>query len=435
MIPASVEHPNAHRPNANRAVPGPEDITRVVLDNGLVVLVRENHAAPVAVIEGLLPAGSIHDPAARAGLASFVASMTLRGSQRYSFDQFNEIIEGVGANLSVSAGDHTTDFGATSLAEDFPTMVQVLGDTLRRPLFPPEHITRVRSQKLVRIQERDQDTQQVAGLRFYESLYGDHPYGRATSGYSETVSAIRRDELVDFHASRYTPNGAVIVVAGDVHTATAIDLIRAQFEDWRGPLADQSVPPVPAQEGITRLFYPLPGKYQSDVVLGCQAVARSHPDYYAVRVANTILGRFGMMGRLGEEIREEQGLAYYAYSNQDANVAAGAWLAIAGVNPANVDRTLAAILVEFARLGDEPAPEEELADSQAFMTGVLPLTLETNEGVATTLLNMEWQGLGLDFIRRYDDIIYSVSAADVQRVAAAYLRADRYTAVVAGSNN
>jgi zinc protease len=422
-----------------RSVPGPEDITRVVLDNGIVVLVRENHAAPVVVVEGLLPTGSIHDPAGKTGLAGFVASMLMRGSERYSFDEFNEIIEGVGANLSVSASDHTTDFGSTSLAEDFPTMVEVLADTLHRPLFPPEHITRVRSQKLVRIQERDQDTQQVANLRFYETIYGDHPYGRPTSGYAETVSAIQREDLLAFHAGHYAPQGAVIVVSGDVETEAAIDLIRAQFEDWRGDAAgstaEQPVEPVKTAGGVNRLFYPLPGKYQSDIVIGCPAVARSHPDYYAVRVANTVLGRFGMMGRLGEKIREEQGLAYYAFSSQDANLAAGVWLAAAGVNPENVDVAVESILSEFARLGEEPPSEEELSDSQAFMTGVLPLTLETNEGVANTLLNMEWYGLGLDYIERYNDLIYGVSPADVQRVAAAYLRSDRYAAVVAGPPN
>lgn len=421
-----------------RSVPGPEDITRVVLDNGMVVLVRENHAAPVVVVEGLLPTGSVHDPAGKTGLAGFVASMLMRGSERYSFDEFNEIIEGVGANLSVSASDHTTDFGATSLAEDFSTMVEVLADTLRRPLFPAEHMARVRSQKLVRIQEREQDTQQVANLRFYETIYGDHPYGRPTSGYAETVSAIQREDLLDFHAGHYAPQGAVIVVTGDVSTEAAIDLIRAQFEDWRadaaGSAAVQQVAPAKA-DGVNRLFYPLPGKYQSDIVIGCPAVARSHPDYYAVRVANTVLGRFGMMGRLGEKIREEQGLAYYAFSSQDANLAAGVWLASAGVSPENVDVAVESILSEFARLGEEAPSDEELSDSQAFMTGVLPLTLETNEGVANTLLNMEWYGLGLDYIERYNDLIYGVSPADVQRVAATYLRSGRYTAVVAGPPN
>ncbi len=414
------------------AVPNPENITRIVLDNGMIVLLRENHAAPVVVIEGCLPAGSIHDPAHQTGLSSFVASMLNRGSAHYDFDTFNETIENVGASVTVNADEHHTNFGTTSLTEDFPKLVEVLADILRRPTFPAEHVARVRSQWLVQIQERDQDTQQVANMRFYEAIYRDHPYGLAASGYAETVSAIQREDLVNFHQQRFTPQGAIVVVVGDIQAAAVVDLIRAHFDDWRGPVADQTVPAVQPIQEVQRLIYPLPGKVQSDIVIGCQAVARHHPDYYAVRVANTILGHFGMMGRLGEKVREQQGLAYYAYSNQDANQAAGVWLAAAGVNPAHVDLAVGSILAEFERLGREPVSAEELADSQAYMTGVLPLALETNEGVASTLLNMEWHGLGLDYLQRYNDLIYQIAPADIQRVASAYLRADAYTVVVAG---
>jgi zinc protease len=176
----------------------------------------------------------------------------------------------------------------------------------------------------------------------------------------------------------------------------------------------------------------MPGKVQSDLVIGCPAIPRLHPDYYAVRVANTILGVFGMMGRLGEQVREEQGLAYYCYSSQDAERFAGVWLAEAGVNPDNVSQTIDSILAEFDRLGSEFVSAEELADSQAYMTGVLPLALETNGGVAARLLDIEWYGLGLDYLRRYKELIYSVTPADIQRVASQYLRKDNYALVVAG---
>jgi zinc protease len=167
-------------------------------------------------------------------------------------------------------------------------------------------------------------------------------------------------------------------------------------------------------------------------MIGCLAVARQDPDYYAARVANTVLGQFGMMGRLGEQVREQQGLAYYCGSSLDAELVSGVWYASAGVNPENVDQAVESILAEFARLGDELVAAEELADSQAYMTGVLPLTLETNEGVASTLINMERHGLGLDYLQRYNSLIYGVTPADVQRVAHRYLRPDNYTLVVAG---
>jgi zinc protease len=418
------------------AMPGPEAFRRVVLDNGLVVLVRENHAAPVVVIDGYLPAGAVQDPDDKTGLASFVAGMVTRGSAHFDFDTFNETVEGVGANLTVNADDHTTGFGATSLSEDFPTMLALLADVLRRPTFPVEQLVRFRSQHLVQLQERDQDTQQVANLRFYEALYPNHPYGRPNLGYSETVRTIQRDDLLAFHADHYTPNGALVVVAGDVDSAAAVALVERHFGDWRGgrPLGpvDQAVPPVPVLDQVKRAVYPLADKIQADIVLGCQAVARLDPDFYAVRVANTILGRFGMMGRLGERVREEQGLAYYVYSSQDAGPTTGVWLAAAGVNPVNVEKTVEGVLAEFGRLRDDAVPEEELADSQAYMTGVLPLTLETNEGVASTLVNMEYYGLGLDYLQRYNHLVYGITAADVQRVARRYLRPDAYALVVAG---
>jgi zinc protease len=416
------------------ALPNSSDITRIVLSNGMCLLVRENHAAPVVVVDGYIPTGSIHDPQGREGLSSFVASMLTRGSEHYTFDQFNEATEGVGASLSVAGDEHFTSYGITSLSEDSPKMLHILADILRRPTFPAEHVQRVRNQKLVYIQDRDQDTHQLAHLRFYESLYGDHPYGRANSGYQPSISAVERLDLETFHAQHYTPDGAILVVVGDVQTEAVIEQVQALFGDWTGPASDQTVPEVIAPAKLRKVHCPLPGKVQSDIVIGAMAVARHHPDFDAIRVANTILGRFGMMGRLGENIRERQGLAYYAYSSQDAGPLTGTWLASAGVNPANVQVAVDSIINEFSRLGTEPVSEEELDDSQAYLTGVLPLTLATNEGVAATLLNMEWYRLGLDYLLHYRDNIYKITSSDVQRVAARYLNSGNYSLVIAGPN-
>jgi zinc protease len=417
---------------SHSALPGPETVTRTVLDNGLIVLVRENHSAPVAVIDGYLPTGSIHDSNDKIGLASFVSNMLSRGSTRYDFDTFNATIEGVGASMAAGADDHNTSFGATSLSEDFPTMLQVLADMLRRPTFPQTHIQRLRSQKLVQIQERDEDTQEVAALRFFEMLYPNHPYGRSNSGYVETVKAITRADLEAFHAARYSPQGAILVVVGDIETNAAIDSIQHSFGDWQGPAPDQSVPPVPTLSGVRSQKSVIPGKIQSDIYIGGNATPRHHPDYFPVRVANTILGRFGMMGRLGENVREEQGLAYYVYSSQESGPVAGIWYAAAGVNPTNVDQAIHSIQEEFARLAAEPVSAEELADTQAYLTGTLPLQLETNDGVASTLLNIEWNQLGLDYLSRYNDLVNAVTVDDVQRVAQHYLRPDAYVLSIAG---
>ncbi len=417
---------------ANHAFPGPDNVFRTQLSNGITLLVRENHAAPVVVLDGYLSVGSIHESADKAGLASFTASLLTRGSSRYDFDTFNETVEAVGASVSAGAGDHQTSFSTESLAEDFSQMVELLADVLRHPTFPAEQMERMRGQWLVRLQEREQNTRSVASRRFHELLYGDHPYGRPGSGYPETIQSISREDVVAFHRDNYGPQGAIIVVSGDVTTDAVVELITTHLGDWQGTSPAQTLPPVSAQTDIRRESVAMPGKVQSDILIGSLAIARSDPDYFAVQVANSILGQFGMMGRLGEVVREEQGLAYYSYSMLDADIGPGPWLAAAGVNPANVELAVESIRAEFARLGAEPVSDEELSDSKANMTGRLPLALETNDGVTSQLLNMEWYGLGLDYLYRYADNINAITAADVQRVAAKYLRPDAYTLVVAG---
>ena len=428
-----------HADTNGRTTIGPETVHRVQSANGITVLVRPNPSAPVAVLEGCLRAGSVDEAAEKAGLASFTASLVSRGSAHYDFDRYNEAVESVGASISVSGGSHVTSFGSECLVEDFPLIVEILADTLRRPTFPPEHVERVRGQWLVRLQEREQSTRSVSYRRFNEMIYGDHPYGLPTSGYIETIEGISRDDVVDFHRKNYRPNQAIIVVSGDVEPQEAVGLLDCHFGDWEVgemPVAPAaSIPPVAPAEGINRKDVSMPGKVQTDVVIGCLAIARTDPDYYAVQVANNIMGQFGMMGRLGENVRERQGLAYYSYSALDADIGVGPWVAFAGVNPQNVDQAIDSILHEFERMGREPVSDEELSDSVANMTGTLPLRLETNDGVASILLNMEWYGLGLDYLQTYRQRIRAIAKEDVQRVAAEYLRADSYTLVTAGPGN
>jgi zinc protease len=138
------------------------------------------------------------------------------------------------------------------------------------------------------------------------------------------------------------------------------------------------------------------------------------------------------MGRLGDNIRDEQGLAYYAYSHLEAGQGQGSWTAVAGVNPAAVERTLESIVLEVRRLRDEPVPPEELADSQSYLTGSMPLRLETNEGVARTLLDMERYGLGFDYLQRFPGLVNAVTVEDLREIARKYLDPDAYVLAVAG---
>lgn len=417
------------------AIPGPEDISRYVLPNGLVVLIRENHVSPSVVIEGYLPVGSVHEPASLAGLASFVASMLMRGTETRTFAQINEEIEAVGASLSFGSGRHSTGFSGQCLSEDLELLIDILADVLQHPIFPLEHVERVRGQRLTALQERENDTRQMAGLAFREMAYPEgHPYRLAMTGYPETIRAITREHLVDFYWRLYSPRGGAIAVVGAVDTARVVDLLADKLGRWQPTveMATNSVAPVPPPNEVRRKVIVMPGKSQTDLVLGVPGLARDNPDYHAAVLANTVLGVFGMMGRLGENVRERQGLAYYAYSALEVDKGPGPWVAIAGVAPANVDRAIASIEEEIARMGSELVPEEELADSQAFLTGSLPLRLETNDGVAGAILDMEWYGLGLDYLQRYPQLIRSVTPEQIREVVARYLRPDAYALGIAG---
>ncbi len=176
------------------------------------------------------------------------------------------------------------------------------------------------------------------------------------------------------------------------------------------------------------------GKTQSDIVLGSLGPSRYAEDYQSASIANSILGQFGMMGRIGKIVREELGLAYYAYSRIEGGHGPGPWNVAAGVNPANVDLAIDRIQHELRRLVREPVSEDDLADNKSYYTGHLPLQLENNEGIASVILNMESYGLGLDYVQNYRDMIYRLTKEGLLAAAKRYLNPDALVIAVAGPN-
>jgi zinc protease len=236
-----------------------------------------------------------------------------------------------------------------------------------------------------------------------------------------------------FYADGYGPAGMVIVVVGAVETDDVLAQIEMAFGDWEGQTYQREpLPEVPRIDRVRSRTVVIPDKTQSDIVLGYPGPSRLHPDFLDARVCNTILGVFGLMGRLGEKLRDEQGLAYYSYSHLGGGPGPGPWRIVAGVNPVDVDRALASIRAEIRRICEEPVSAEELSDSQAYLTGSMPLQLETNGGVASAILTMERYGLGLDYLQRYRDLINEVTPERVQATAQRWLDPDAYAIAVAG---
>jgi zinc protease len=419
---------------ASGSLPGPANITRHELANGIIVLSRANPTSASVLVSGGLPAGSLYDPDEKLGLAGFTASALMRGTQRHSFSEIYDLLESAGASLGFSGGTHSVSFSGRALAEDLDSLLMLVAEALQQPAFPEEHVERLRAQLLTSLAIRDQDTAEVASLIFDQIIYCNHPYRRPEDGYSETVRTIQRDDLIDFHHKTYGPRGLLITIVGGIDPAQVVEKVRQVFEDWRNP--DQpGIPELPEAtplDQVTTRYTQVPGKSQSDMVIGAAGMPRNSPDFLAALLGNSILGQFGTMGRIGEAVREKAGLAYYAGSGLSGGPGPGPWEVSAGVNPENVDRAIDLIFQEIRRFTSEPVSVEELEDTQANFIGRLPISLESNAGIASALFNLERFQLGLDYYLRYANLVRSITREQILQVARRYLDPERLAVAVAG---
>lgn len=417
----------------DNSFPGPETIHRFDLDNGITVLIYENEASQSVIVDGLVRAGALVESREMAGLANYTAEMLMRGTQSRSFDEIFEEIEAVGAAVNFSAGRHATDFYANCLAEDLDLILGILSESLRLPVFPERQVERVRGEITASLQMRANDTGQMAALSFRELLYKDHPYGRSIEGYLDSIHGLDRDLLADYHSRFYGPEGMIITLVGAVEPEPALAKVQAAFGDWDAK--QQPTPDVPRARrpgSKLRTHFAMPEKTQTDIMLGVPGPLRSAPDYLEASMANTVLGVFGMYGRLGKNVRESQGLAYYSYSRLFGGLGPSPWYVSTGVSPDKVEVALDSLLHEVERIIEEPIPEDELADSQAYRAGALPVSLETNQGVANVLTDLELYDLGLDYLQRLPERLYSMTPDTVQAAAKHYLSVEEIAIAIAG---
>ncbi len=417
-----------------KTLPGPENITRVVLPNGITVMARSNFNSPSVSLSGYLTCGSLMDPAEKLGLAYFSSLALMRGTQHRSFQQIYDSLESVGASLGFSASAYTTSFGGRSLVDDLPLLLDLLGEAVMAPVFPLQQINRLRVQLLTGLAIRAQDTEDMSSLTFDELLFEGHPFRLPDDGYIETIKAIRQKDMVQFHKRSFGPRGMVVVIVGGIDPKQAVELVSAALGSWKNPAQAviPDLPPVPQLTQTKRKHITLTGKTQTDLNIGCFGPKRSSPDYMAASLGNSILGQFGMMGRIGDVVREQAGLAYNASTSLNAGIVTGTWEVGAGVNPANLERAIDLIRHELRRFTSEQVSKEELEDSQANFIGRLPLSLESNAGVANALLHLERFDLGLDYYQRFPGLVKKVTTKEVLETAHKYIQPDVLVIASAG---
>lgn len=416
------------------AYPGPHDVTRVELPNGITLLIRSNFTTPLFVLQGYCTVGSLQDPEDKLGMNVFTANLLNRGTRNRNFNQIFNLLESAGASLSFGGNMHTTSFNAKGLVEDLPSILDLLFDTLTQPVFPDDQVEKFRAQLLTALSIRAQDTAEMASLTFDQILYAGHPYRHPEEGYPETVMKITRQDLVNFHREYFGPRGMVIAIVGAVDPKQIVEQVTSRFSGWQNDLQPEQpgLPDLNILLETTRRNVSIPGKSQADIVMGCSGPTRNSPDFMPASLGNNILGVFGLMGRIGEVVREQSGLAYYAYTGLNAGTGPGSWEVSAGVNPENVEKAIRLIHDEVTRFINETVSMEELEDSQANYIGRLPLSMESNSGVAAALLSIERHHLGLDYYQRYESLVREVTREQILAVAQKYLQPEKMAIAVAG---
>jgi zinc protease len=406
---------------------------RTVLDSGAVVIVQETSLTPAVTINVTATAGGAYESESLPGLAFLTGRVLDRGTERRSAETIAEELDDRGVALRVATARHPMSVTCTCLAEDFPDVLDIVLDIVRHPIFPEAEVAKRRAECLTSLRQDQENPAARAIETLFELLYGpSHPYGRRSKGSESSLERMTRDDLIAFHAERFRPTLLSLVIVGDVPASSATTQAAVLLDGWKGaPITDEPIPP-PAAAGRRQQTISIPGKSQADIAYGFTAIRRLDPRYYAYNVLNNILGQFGLGGRLAENIRERQGMAYYAYSAIDPSVGEGPLLIRAGVDPDNVTRALAAIDHEVGTLGKDGPLPEELSQSKEYLIGSIPRMLETNAGIASFLQTVEQFGLGLDYDQKLPGRLQAVTLEEVRAAATELLHPERAAVSVAG---
>ncbi|MBC7909966.1 MAG: insulinase family protein, partial [Pyrinomonadaceae bacterium] len=402
-----------------------------VLPNGLRVVILEEKRLPLVSYRLALRTGGAHNPSDMPGLISMMASLLNEGTETRTSKQIADEIARMGATLVAGSNADYTTVAASALSIYSDQVLDLMADVSLHPSFPQNEIDIAKQNaKQGLIQQRAQPSF-LAGERLAKTLFGAHPYS-VVSSTPESIDALTREKLQSYHRQTFIPNNAVIFVVGDVQRAATLKRITELFGGWgKGQPGAENFPAPPVR--TTRAIYLVdrPGSQQSTITIANLAINRSSPDYFPMLLLNTMLGG-SFSPRLDQNLRENKGYTYGASSSLDARRAAGAFRASAEVRTPVTGASLKEFFFELDRIRTEPIPEQELKDNKAFLTGLLPIRIETQEGLTDQFVQIKMFDLPENYLQAYRDRINAVTASDVQRVAQKYVTTDKVAIVIVG---
>ncbi len=391
------------------------------LDNGLHVMVLEDHRVPQVSFQLVIPgAGGYYDPADKVGLAGFVAAMMREGTATRTSEQISQALETTAATVNVGAGAASLNatLVGSALTSNFPKLFELASDVLLHPSFPAAEWDRYKTRTRPSFTQLRTNPSFLANERFNQAVFGTHPASRIFATPA-ALDATTPETLVEFYRSHYVPDHAVIAFAGDITAAQARALVNQYLGSWAksgAPMPTTENPP--SVSGSHIYLISRPGSVQTTFYVGSQALARTSPDYDQLATADRVLG--GVMGRLFRHLREEKGYTYGIGSFFSSTPYVGAWTATTSVRTEVTEPALRDLLAEIAAMRDSLVPVNEFEDSKRALVASFALSLESPSRMLGYHLESWQYHLPADYWDNYPQRIAAVTREQAQAAAKKY---------------
>ncbi|NIA08217.1 MAG: insulinase family protein [Nitrospiraceae bacterium] len=404
---------------------------KIILSNGLTVLIREAPEVPTVSVRLVFPGGVRYESEKTNGLFNFLADAWTKGTKAHSARGIAQMIEGMGGNIIGFSGQNSFGLQGRFLSQNLDKGLALFTEILLTPTFPPEEIERLCPLILAQIRCQNDYLPGVAIRNFRRLLFAPHPYSMNPLGKAPVIKAIDSKELIDTYHRYVVPDRGVLSIVGDVHTEEIISTIKTLLGTWSAKSeVALTTPPAPEPLITPRILTLEREKQQTHIILGFPGTTFSSPDRYALEVLNAIFS--GQGGRLFIDLRDKKGLAYSVTSFMDLGIDYGSFAFYIACAPEKKDAALKGIWQEIYRVTQEPVTDEELGRAKRWLTGNYEIGLQTHGAQAMDMALNELYGLGFNFGSEYVQEIDKVTADQVMQEAKKLLDSEAYVLVEVG---
>src|SRR6267143_1533375 len=413
-----------------RAVTWPKR-TRTRLSSGLEVILAEAHSIPKFHGELFFRSGNAAVADRAPGLAEITATVVRTGTAKRASRQIEEGLRRIGADLSSSAGADTSAISFAGLSEFSEPLLDLVNELAREAAFPEAEFERERRQTLEEVKLERTQPGFLASERLRKVLFGAHPYGEVSASEAQ-VAAYKREDLQAVYRESYTPENALLLLVGDFDSQEMLKTAEKVFGEWKGvrPTAKTFAAP-PNPRGRRVYLVHVPGAVQAQVLAGCHAITRKHPDWIKLGLTNSLYGG-AFNSRLVMNIREDKGYTYSPRSSVNPLRQYGYFSISAAVRNDVVAASLTEIFYELDKLRALPVPEPELADARNYVSGVFSLGLATQDGLLSQLATVALNDLPDDYLETYREKVRALTPDDLLSAARKYFDSSNLQIVVVG---